>query len=134
MARSKESLKRARDGFKQRNPQLSMYDGAKNRAKHKGISFELKLKDIIIPAFCPVLTDIPLFFTPGAVTDNTPSLDRFDNNQGYTKENTSVISFRANSLKKDATFQELIAVARYVMPRVVSEAKEGLMNNQGEQR
>jgi hypothetical protein len=44
---------------------------------------------------------------------NAPSIDRIDNNKGYTKDNIMVISRRANILKKDATFDELITIGKF---------------------
>jgi len=90
-----------------------MFDGARRRAKEKGWDFDLKRKEIIIPDVCPVL-QIPLYFTPGKQTPNSPSFDRLDNNQGYTKANVRVISWRANELKRNATLQELINVVLYM--------------------
>jgi hypothetical protein len=47
-------------------------------------------------------------------------LDRIDNNEGYVKGNVAVISFRANTLKNNATAEELRAIADY-MDEALSE-------------
>jgi hypothetical protein len=83
---------------------------AKKRAKRKGIEFDLNYKDIEVPATCPLL-GIPLFRVGGKATDNTPSLDRIDNARGYTKDNVWVISWRANSIKRDSTPSELVQIS-----------------------
>jgi len=44
---------------------------------------------------------------------NSPSLDRIDNSKGYVKGNVIVVSWRYNSLKKDGTPAELVAVALF---------------------
>ena len=74
-----------------------MYRAAKARAKEKGRDFNIELSDVVIPALCPVL-GIPM---------DRPSLDRIDGAKGYVKGNVRVISHRANTLKNNATIEEL---------------------------
>ena len=74
--------------------------------------FSLTKEDIIIPDVCPVL-GIPLQIGSGRPSANSPTLDRRDNSKGYTPENTFVISYRANSIKSDATPEELEKVLSY---------------------
>jgi len=45
---------------------------------------------------------------------DTPSVDRFDNTKGYTRDNIRVISLRANLLKKDATVDEVRKLLVYM--------------------
>lgn len=89
-----------------------LYMNAKARAKKTGIQFDLKREDIIIPDICPVL-GIKLFREDKKTWHHAPSIDRIDNNKGYTKENIMIISRRANILKKDATIQELITIGKF---------------------
>lgn len=90
----------------EKNPEGWMLERAKSRAKAKGLECTITASDIIIPPTCPVL-GIPLFRAK-ETTDapNSPSIDRIDPTKGYTKDNVWVISFRANSLKSDATLEE----------------------------
>lgn len=90
-----------------------MLHGSKVMAKKYGYDFNLSLDDIRIPDKCPVL-NIPLFFTAGRRTENTPSLDRLDNNKGYVKGNVAVISWRANQIKRDASLEELRALVDFL--------------------
>lgn len=89
-----------------------LYD-AKKRAKQKGIAFDLVSEDLTIPEICPVL-GIPLFVGDGTRSANSPSLDRFDNTLGYTKDNVRIISLRANALKNDATVEEMRLILAYM--------------------
>ena len=101
---------------KQTNPKAQMIRRLRTRAKQKGLEFSLTAGDIDIPAFCPVL-GIPLNQGTGGLTGNSPSLDRVDNSKGYVKGNVRVISNRANSIKRDATLQELEQLVNYMRGR-----------------
>jgi hypothetical protein len=87
---------------------------AQVRARKSGVPCTITEADIQIPAHCPVL-GIPLKFSDGfAERNNSPSLDRRINELGYVPGNVEVISFRANSLKKNATADELERVLLWV--------------------
>ena len=85
----------------------------KYRAKKRGIPFDLDPHHIVIPNFCPVL-GIPI--QPGSEggRDTSPSLDRKDPDRGYLPGNVQVISNRANTLKNNASSEELRAVAAHL--------------------
>lgn len=86
----------------------------KYRANKRGMEFDLTQEDLILPAVCPVL-GIPIIVGAGSnAHPNCPSVDRMDNNKGYTKGNIRIISNRANLLKKDATLEEMRAIVRYM--------------------
>lgn len=85
--------------------EFKMWAAARKRAAERGLNFTLKVSDIVIPEVCPVL-GIPM---------DSPSLDRFDNREGYTTENVRVISSRANRLKSDASPIEILLIARYMV-------------------
>lgn len=99
--------------WKSKNLSASLLANAKVSAKRKGLFFDLTIEDIVIPAICPVL-GIPLFRTPGIRTANTPSIDRINNSIGYIKGNISIISWRANQLKNNASMAELEALLNYM--------------------
>lgn len=46
--------------------------------------------------------------------NDSPSIDRMDISEGYTKENTALLCWRCNNLKRDATPDELEMVARWM--------------------
>lgn len=91
------------------NPEKVLLNRAKQRAKKHNLDFNLVENDIVIPTFCPILglkLEIKKRTNKG-VYKNAPSLDRIDSTKGYTKDNIRVISNRANSLKSNASIDEL---------------------------
>lgn len=90
-----------------------MWKQAKWRAKERGLAFDLEYEDIVVPETCPVL-GIPILYDQGRNNHHSPSLDRKDNDGGYTKDNVQVISLRANTLKKDANLEEIRKILRYM--------------------
>ena len=87
-----------------------MYHSAKERAKKKGLPFDIEVSDIIIPAFCPLLC-IPLKRANKVADDNSPTLDRLLPHLGYVKGNVLVISNKANRIKSNASVDDLMMVA-----------------------
>lgn len=88
----------------------------KFRAKKKNLEFNLTEKDLIIPLVCPVfgfplVLGNPLNKLP---KDSSPSVDRNDHTKGYTKDNITIMSTRANILKRDATLKELEMLVAYM--------------------
>jgi hypothetical protein len=55
-----------------------------------------------------------LFYVDGRKTDNSPSLDKIDNEKGYVPGNLAIISSRANAIKSDASLEEIEAIAAYM--------------------
>lgn len=109
---------RAKEFFhsaKARAPERFLLNRAKARAKQKGISFDIGLEDIQIPTVCPVLgIPLKLGVRKGSPPEDwyaIPTLDRIDNDRGYVKGNVRVISWRANTLKRNATPEELRRLA-----------------------
>ncbi len=103
---------------KSSSAESKMLSRAKQRAKEKGHEFNLELSDIVIPSHCPVL-GIELICHKGRPGGNpeSPALDRIDNTKGYVKGNVMVVSHRANMMKVDASPEELIKFAEWVMTR-----------------
>ncbi len=107
------------DRFLRMDLRRKLLYAARGRAKKSGLPCTITVDDIVIPEICPVL-GIPLFPSVGngrkqpALIPNSPSVDRLDNNKGYTPDNIRVISVRANDIKSNATLEELEAVVAYV--------------------
>lgn len=96
---------------------------ARKRGRDKGIEATIRPDDLIWPSHCPVL-NIKLDYpsqgskrTGLTVQANWPSLDRWDSTKGYVPGNVFVISYRANTLKNAATYEEILKVAKYLSRR-----------------
>lgn len=90
---------------------------AKIRAKRQNLPFNLELSDIVIPEFCPVLINLKLESNSGGdkkTKPNSPSLDKILPERGYIKGNVAIISHRANTIKQNATVEELRRVADWL--------------------
>ncbi len=97
---------------KTEDPRHFMVTSAKHRAREKGLPFDLTIADFEIPEVCPVL-GIPIKVGVGKHGMGSPTLDRIVPHHGYVKGNVRVISWRANTVRGDATAAELEAVLRY---------------------
>lgn len=86
----------------------SILRAAQQRAKIRGLEFNIGLEDFEIPELCPLL-NIPLHNHVGENTlqDDSPSLDRIDSSKGYIPGNVWVISNKANRAKNNLTLSEL---------------------------
>ena len=88
---------------------------ARKRSKLRKLPCTITLQDLgKPPTFCPVL-GLRLNYGPGKSMDfNRATLDRINNKKGYIPGNVHVISYRANSLKSNATLKELGAIVAYM--------------------
>jgi hypothetical protein len=92
--------------WKERNPERRLLHAAKMRARALKVPFDLDVSDIVIPTHCPILG---IKLKPGGSGRAKPdcvSLDRFKPSLGYVRGNVTVISWRANCLKRDGTLEE----------------------------
>lgn len=103
------------------NPDFRLWSGAKCRAKQNGRPFAIKRTDIVIPAHCPIL-GIKLEFGKGKCCDASPSLDAIIPEKGYVPGNIAVISHRANTIKTNATVEEIRKVADWLEKVTQSES------------
>ena len=95
------------------HPLKRLLSQARYRAKLRGQIFTVKFEDLDIPEFCPVF-GLKLKHTLGRRKDTSFSIDRRDNAKGYTKENTRIISWRANYMKGNLTVQEVKKLLEYM--------------------
>lgn len=103
--RCEDCVRRSKEAHYGRlSQEARLWRAARCRARRRGIEFDLLLEDIVIPELCPAL---------GTPMEH-PSLDRLDPSRGYTADNIRVISTRANTIKNDATVEELERVLAYM--------------------
>lgn len=99
--------------------ETKLYYAARQRANKVGRECTIKPDDIKVPEKCPIL-GIPLFEGKGGgreagwTNNNAPSLDRIDNDKGYTPDNVCVISRMANTLKGSGDIKSLLAIVAFL--------------------
>lgn len=94
-------------------PLRKQLHGIKTRAKSKGIPFSLTVDNVPeIPEFCPAL-GIPLSRDGGKASENLPELDRLIPELGYVPGNVRWLSKKANTIKNNASYEELLRVAEW---------------------
>ena len=112
--KNKDKMLQANLERKHSNPERILWQSAKDRAIKFNLPFDIEISDVIIPSHCKIL-GIPLFEGSGKPTANSPSLDRIDPKLGYVKNNIQVISFKANTIKSNATKEELIVFSYWIL-------------------
>lgn len=100
-------------------PHKVLMNNARQRATKRGLEFTIEDKDVVIPIICPIL-GIPIvknvcITIRSGPHSNSPSLDRIDNTKGYIKGNVQVISHQANTMKGNASPEELIKFAQWIL-------------------
>jgi hypothetical protein len=109
-AERERAIRRTENGCKR-----GLYNRAKSRAKRFKLDFNITLNDIIVPKICPIL-GMPLMVSE-KMSDCSPSLDRINCTQGYIKGNIQVISAKANTIKSNASLEEIEKVFNYMKNR-----------------
>ena len=110
----------------------TMTSDAKARAKKKNLPFDIDLDYVrsIVGENAQLALHCPIFGTPldwssqrdlgRGPLPNAPSLDRIVPGRGYVKGNVWIISHRANSIKNDASHEELKLVTKAVGEAIVN--------------
>lgn len=98
-----------------KTPEYIIWYRAKESSKRYKRDFNLEVSDIIIPECCPYLgfklsTDISQRESPFYY-----SIDRIDSSKGYVKGNIQIISKLANTMKNNATIEELLTFSENVI-------------------
>lgn len=103
-----------------RNPKVywarNSLRNAKVRAKKIGVAFDLDVRYLmsIIPDSCPIFGTPFVFAGNGKICAESASLDRLVPAKGYIRGNVVVISNLANTIKTNASANEVAKVAQWM--------------------
>jgi hypothetical protein len=102
--------------MRRRDQARAILTGVRHRAKITGVAFSITLDDLgPIPERCPVL-GLPLISRMGTGSggrNDSPSIDRIENDKGYVPGNVMWVSYRANRIKCNATTEELVKISEF---------------------
>lgn len=91
---------------------------AKKRSKEEKVPFDITVEDILIPERCPYLGILLVNTRPrGELRNDVASLDKIIPSLGYTKGNIEVMSQQANTMKSNATKEQLVLFAKEILKR-----------------
>lgn len=113
--RANGRYRESEDNYRIRAQREKLVANARKRALDRGLEFNISVETLVWPDVCPAL-GVSIAYASKTVRGAQkygPSLDRVDNSKGYVLGNVRVISLRANVLKRDATPDELMALAVY---------------------
>jgi uncharacterized protein YlxP (DUF503 family) len=96
------------------NVRGKMFASAKKRAKEKNLCININSEDIILVETCKYFKE-PLIYGNSKAVKFSASIDRIDSTKGYEKDNIQIISFIANSMKSNASNEELIIFSKAIL-------------------
>lgn len=110
----KEEIAAKNREWHKKDVRMRLLTRVKERSKRHNMVCDITIEDIVIPEKCPLL-GIP--FAYGSKHDrwHSYSLDRIDNSLGYVKGNVQVISYLANTMKSQASKEQLITFAKNIL-------------------
>ena len=93
-----------------------MYDNARQRSKRRGYAFNITTDYLIqiAPTYCPVF-GWELKYGKGPLRHYSASIDRIDPDVGYLIGNVRIISSLANTMKSNASEEDLRRFAKWVL-------------------
>jgi len=92
----------------------------KKECKQKNLPFALTVADIVVPSHCPIL-GIPISLTEKHGNDNRAELDRIFGDLGYIKGNIQILSRKANRMKSNASFEELVKIGKWASKQIIDK-------------
>jgi len=99
-----------------------LWFAARYRSRKLSLAFTITPLDVVVPKFCPAL-GIPLQVSDNTAGPNSPTIDRIIPSLGYTPDNIVVVSQKANTIKSNATIQEILSVVAFYT-RVIEDQRD----------
>ena len=98
-----------------KNSLKGIWQAAKRRAAKNGIEFSITEQDIadVWRDTCPIF-GITLKRNQERAKDNSPSLDRINNDKGYVPGNIAIVSQKFNTMKRELTPTVLRLMLQYI--------------------
>ncbi len=115
--KSRKEINEYKRELNRRNPLSVILRHARKRAKEKDIPFDIEASDLEVPKFCPVL-GIELCVNDSHAKDNSISLDRIVPELGYVRGNVAIISYKANTIKNNASIEDLEKVLKWLKEKL----------------
>jgi hypothetical protein len=97
------------------DPNKRIWYRAKNSSYNRKLEFNIEVEDIVIPSHCPYLGLELLTDPESGHLPNYYSIDRIDSSKGYIKGNIQIISYLANTMKNNATNEQLVMFANNIL-------------------
>jgi hypothetical protein len=116
---SKEKTKAKSKIDRQNDPIKYMLYNAKQRAKKKGLEFNIEIEELYQPTHCPIFGIELVYGGTGKTAkgygayENAASLDRIDPKKGYTKDNVIIVCWEANRSKALLTPEKFYMLAKF---------------------
>ena len=104
------------------NLDLYLLRNARRRAARNNHTFELTRSDIIIPKYCPIL-HVQFQIGEGKKHKYSATVDRLDNDKGYTKDNIVVVTNIANTVKNNGSVDDLSRIINFLKSVEVHQDK-----------
>lgn len=118
-ARQSREQTAARLYKKRGNPEQELYlekkakfQSKRSNATRVGVPFQMNFSDIEWPTHCPIL-GLKLDYQSEGRQENSVSFDRIDTTKGYVSGNVVILSWRANRIKNDGSWQEHQLIADF---------------------
>ena len=93
----------------------SILQRAQKNAKKSNLEFNLETEDIYLPTHCKYLGVELSYNKIDGLKENYFSIDRIDSSKGYVKDNIQIISRLSNTMKNNATQEQLITFSKNIL-------------------
>lgn len=102
--------------WRETNRLQTLIYATKQTAKKKNLEHTITVDDLLQPTHCP-LTGIEIDWSCSGRHMSNPSVDRIDPTKGYVKGNVEVMSCLGNTMKNNATPEQLLFFAKEILKR-----------------